>query len=562
VKRYVLFLLAAAVLGQTSAARADSVDDLIASLKPSSPNDAVWAASILNAVRSLEGDTRGRVRLCEKAFACGINSPAGYASALAAVDLLETLAPGKADAWRQKRLEVHRLRYTRGPRSDKEANGTAYVALLLAEARLCEDSNNRRDAIGHYRHAYQVARTLRLPQKKAIYDDMQAAANHEMMLNRIKTLRTALERNPKDALSRKFLVLTFLVDLDRPHEAAEHLDATLDPTLRKHVTMAAAEASALKDGDFLAQANWYRALAGRSALKRTKVRMLTRALENVNRYREVHTAKDFERLRADTLAAAIKAELAKLAAPPRTPAGSSTSGRKPPARPKGAVLVLTFEKDTLVTRDGQTYVRDTSGAGHHGRVTGGSLTPRAGGTAMVFDGMSHVGLGNPRGLQITGAITLSAWIKPKLTDGFRNIVAHGFCKMPNGEVQLRIANGRYEAGCWVGERRGGAGLKAGSDPAHKVSYAVPAGDVGTWVHLTGVYDGTHWRLYRNGREVASIAERLGAVRVNADWAVGAHADGQQRHFNGAIDEVMIFSRALSAEEIRRLCPADNAAGRN
>jgi len=542
-KRSILVLAIAVFAVHPLAGRADDVDDMIAYLKPSPSDDAAWAAKLVKAAQGLEANRGAQVRLCGKAYECGLKSPAGHASALAAVDLLETLAPERTATWRQKRLEVYHQQYLRSARTDKVASGTAYIKLLVAEAERCGQDKNWRDATKCYRQAYQVALTLRLPERNAIYENMRVALNREMVQNRIKVLHAALDKDPKNAPSRKQLVMTYLVDLDRPDEAAKYLDETVDAALRKQVSMAAKEASALADADFLTLAQWYHALSTRAALKHTKVRMLTRALQHVNRYLEVHTTKDFLRLRATSLAAKTKAALEKYQAPP--PA-------KSPALPTGAVLFLTFEKSTLVTRSGRTTVRDTSGAGHDGLVVGGAVTSRAGGQAIVLDGASYVNLGNPPKLQITGRITLSAWIKPRAVDGMRNIVAHGFCRTPPGEVQLRIVDGRYETGSWTGGTDRAA-RKGHKSTGHNVAYAMPAGDVGTWVHLAGTYDGRMWRLYRNGKEVASSAERVGAVPVKANWAIGAAADGGERHFDGAIDDVMIFSRALSAEEIRRLC---------
>ena len=63
---------------------------------------------------------------------------------------------------------------------------------------------------------------------------------------------------------------------------------------------------------------------------------------------------------------------------------------------------------------------------------------------------SYVDLGNPSYLNFTGPITIEAWIN--LTDGtgIRDIVAHGYSFSPNGEVFLRINNGRFQAGSWDG----------------------------------------------------------------------------------------------------------------
>ena len=72
------------------------------------------------------------------------------------------------------------------------------------------------------------------------------------------------------------------------------------------------------------------------------------------------------------------------------------------------------------------------------------------------------------------------------------------------------------------------------------------------MHLAGVYDGTTWRLYRNGIQVSSSAHPIGAVTVTVNWAIGATGDGTSRWFSGAIDDVRIYNRALSAAEVADL----------
>ena len=102
---------------------------------------------------------------------------------------------------------------------------------------------------------------------------------------------------------------------------------------------------------------------------------------------------------------------------------------------------------------------------------------------------------------------------------------------------------------------------------------------GRWTHLAATYDGSTLRLYVNGTQVAQLARpgsisharparlRIGGNGVWGEW------------FNGWIDEVRIYNRALSAGEIQNdmitsvtpdttpptvvaKTPADGAAGIN
>jgi hypothetical protein len=164
--------------------------------------------------------------------------------------------------------------------------------------------------------------------------------------------------------------------------------------------------------------------------------------------------------------------------------------------------------------------------------------PAASSFALAFNGQSdYVRLNNPTTLNITGQITLEAWIRPEASNGIRNIVAHGHSSSPNGEVFLRLNNSNYEVGSWDGQN-------------YLTRAPIPTGDIGNWVHLAGVYDGTTWRLYRNGVQVSAAAAARGAVPVNESWAIGARGTGTERFFQGQIDDVRIWNRARSATEIQ------------
>src|SRR5262249_49166670 len=100
---------------------------------------------------------------------------------------------------------------------------------------------------------------------------------------------------------------------------------------------------------------------------------------------------------------------------------------------------------------------------------------------------------------------------------------------------LRVVNGTYQVGSWNG------------NTAAAVA-AMPAGDIGQWVHLAGVYDGSQWLLYRDGVLAAiSGPTTQGALTVSAsDWAIGAARSGTERYFQGQIGDVRIWNVGRSS----------------
>jgi len=206
-------------------------------------------------------------------------------------------------------------------------------------------------------------------------------------------------------------------------------------------------------------------------------------------------------------------------------------------------------------------VIDSSQRGHSGIAVNapnpsGSLPPVLfpDPSSRTFDGMNqYVVIGNTEEMDFEGPITMTAWVNiAATTDRCQDIVAHGFCLDPPGEVALRIGSTTcgiggvahsLEAGSWQGTN-------------HLAQAPLDDADLNTWIHVGGVYDGQVWRLYRNGKEIASQESTLGAIHVESDWAIGAkppsNPPSADRFFNGSIDDVRIYRRALSPSELLEL----------
>ena len=149
---------------------------------------------------------------------------------------------------------------------------------------------------------------------------------------------------------------------------------------------------------------------------------------------------------------------------------------------------------------------------------------------------TYVDLGNPSPLNISGTITIQAWIKPTAPLGLQAIVEHGYVQSPAGEVYLRLNGYTYQIGSWNGTD-------------HFVTAPIPQSDLGHWTHLCGVYDGSNWIIYSNGRELARHADPVGAVPVAGSWAIGAKGNGGERYFQGQIRNVAVWKTARTAAQI-------------
>lgn len=198
-----------------------------------------------------------------------------------------------------------------------------------------------------------------------------------------------------------------------------------------------------------------------------------------------------------------------------------------------------------------SIVADSSGFGLHGTPIANPVPSRdvppvhfVNPYSLSFNGQDQwVNAGNPTLLNAGGPISIAAWVRAANVTGYHNILAHGWRNNPNAEVSLRIHDGTYEFTYW-------------NSVDHVATAAIPESDVGTWIHLCGVFDGSEYRVYRNGALAAATADTTAApANIDVNWAIGARPpqmDSLDRLFEGQIDDLRVYGRALSAAEVEAL----------
>ena len=156
-------------------------------------------------------------------------------------------------------------------------------------------------------------------------------------------------------------------------------------------------------------------------------------------------------------------------------------------------------------------------------------------SALAFNGVDQLAkVRGLAGLDLHGPLTVAAWVMPTaISSQLRYVVARGLDAGHTAEIALRIVGEQYQFGCFDGKDH-----FAVSGPEVKVS-----DDHNRWVHLAGVYDGTSWRVYRNGAQVGELIDAAqAAVPTSAGWAIGGSFDGS-RLFAGSIGD-FDFDRRL------------------
>ena len=167
----------------------------------------------------------------------------------------------------------------------------------------------------------------------------------------------------------------------------------------------------------------------------------------------------------------------------------------------------------------------------------GSLTSDSSG-ALSFDGKNdYVNCGNDPSLDITDAITIEAWVKPTSAANFDAIVSKQGINV--GYMILMMATKKFRM--YVGD---GNWEYVESDTIF---------DGVSWYHITGTYNPSDGkiRIYINGILEGTPTSQGAPLTSAVDVIIGAYAsDPTTYYFNGSIDSVRIYNRALSAEEVR------------
>ena len=190
---------------------------------------------------------------------------------------------------------------------------------------------------------------------------------------------------------------------------------------------------------------------------------------------------------------------------------------------------------------------DWSGNGNDGICSAGCPTPTTGkvGSALYFDGNGSIDAGNGARLNITGNITIEAWVKPaKLATQY--IVKKASNDVTNGYELSLASSGK--AFFRFNQRASGNTYRVDS----AINY--PSNNT-TWVHLVGIYNGTQLQIYLNGH-LSNNKSGSSNISSNTNNLKIGGPDGSA-FYKGSIDEVRIWDRALTPQEVEAFYNGQN-----
>jgi uncharacterized repeat protein (TIGR02543 family) len=192
-----------------------------------------------------------------------------------------------------------------------------------------------------------------------------------------------------------------------------------------------------------------------------------------------------------------------------------------------------------------TTAADASGNGKTGALFNGiafgtnTITGEFG-NALNFDGTNDV-VRHTSNAGITGyPFTLSAWVKTtNSTSGQKTIVYAGDATTDNKYFRISVAGGQPQ-------------LSARNTTEFNVSSGITISD-GNWHHVAGVFSSaTDRKLYVDGVPKVSSTDNVAFPTLNRISAGALDRDTPVDYFPGGIDDVRVYSRALSGSEIQDL----------
>lgn len=216
-----------------------------------------------------------------------------------------------------------------------------------------------------------------------------------------------------------------------------------------------------------------------------------------------------------------------------------------PVNPRGWVSPGIIEAHWGFDNDQGTLVRDSSGGNLDARFS--PAPAHAQGvidSAGVFDGRRYVEVGPATALRLAGSMTITAWINSAAFPGDDAAIVSQLSHHLGYQLDTTVDLGPRTIGFKLTNARGQPMIRYGRTPLV----------LNKWYHIAGVFNAQAKTLdvYLNGRQDdGPLAGLVTGIQHPSRAAVfiGRRADANGYEFTGLIDDVRIYSLALTQNEI-------------
>ena len=204
------------------------------------------------------------------------------------------------------------------------------------------------------------------------------------------------------------------------------------------------------------------------------------------------------------------------------------------AAEEGLVAHYPFDEGT------GSVVRDAGPHGLDGIIHGATYQALDQGFALEFDGVDdHVEIPDSEHLRLATSITVSAWLNTPAESG-QNVLAKNGCSTLRQNYRLSIS-------------RSAASFTVVNCPEHGRTATGSGVEANSWFHLVGTFAAGKTRVYINGELRGELVdEPFDTGTLEAPLYIGGSFYGAALNgpFTGQIDDVRVYDRVLSEQEIR------------
>jgi hypothetical protein len=212
----------------------------------------------------------------------------------------------------------------------------------------------------------------------------------------------------------------------------------------------------------------------------------------------------------------------------------------------GLVSFWTFDQNTINGETVEDVWGGVDGKAIETKVVAGKISE-----GMEFNGSgSMVEIDRDEKLDITDAISMDAWINISewLADPNRNVIIARYDQARNMRGLQFSLNPDNGLATYMGHSNGTAYFQTQKGGRNEDW-------IGQWVHVAFTWDHSDdglCRLYVDGEEIGSYANQEALeeplLLFDIPWVIGA-MPAQSRYFSGIIDELRVYNRRLSDDEV-------------
>jgi len=187
---------------------------------------------------------------------------------------------------------------------------------------------------------------------------------------------------------------------------------------------------------------------------------------------------------------------------------------------------------------------------------GAALATVDGRSALVLDGSNdYANLGNDTSLDLSSAMTVTAWVKGSASENDDSILISKYVSSNN----TRSWGMTTEQSALTGQTTKWKVIITADGTANNMKRYTSSGVImdGSWHHIAFTFDSGALKLYTDGVEDASPTktddDAVASIPINTNpVTVGILSDLTTLPFNGSMDDVRIYNKALTQTEIQSI----------